>query len=916
MLSKELHEFYISSPMREGVLCWYPFDSDASVLDMSNGILADLLRSRCKHIVSDNNDNSGLYDYIVILDPQDFSVETLKRLHEVLNPNGRLLLAYENPFALRYWAGKRAPNTGLPYDTLTGKGERRLPSKAELQTRLKQAGFYGQKWYYPLTDHWFAREVYSESYLPNEFFNQRFKPYIIYDENTKFDERKLYREIIREGAFEFMCGAYLVEARVKIDDAPCPVDYVAVTAYREPAKRFATVVRNDNTVHKIPLHKEGLETLQKIKKNHDDLAKLGVNVISLKQENERLIMNRLDLPTLWDYWAKKLTDGTLNYSELAKHFDIIHDDIYKASENGKCYWELVPANCFFDEERNELIFFDQEYYWEDASPDIAMVRALWALQYSSIFASDVCKAEWLEKLKARYHLTKKWDEYSLIADGKTRIEALGTGAAKLEEVTKYANDILEENEKAAVKKVTDLHLRKRRGLIPGKVSMVVPCYNKVDNIEAMLDSVLAQVWDNIEVILVNDGSTDGTREKISQYEPKLKIRGYEVIIIDQVNAGCCAAVYAGLKKMTGDYFCLVDCDDAIEPEYVSKMANWLDENDEYQWTACSYKRIIKDESANDSTSLKEQEFSIPAPQDTSNLIENYILRRVITMAWVYMMRTSYVRECGMLEAFNTERNATYEPCVVVPPAIAAGRLKFFDEPLYIYNVYACDLYKIKNYEDAVKYYGDYLIQYEYVLNKMDIPKEKRDWYILLARYANKIQLGNNINIENGKKYEQSLATETSLVLNEMFSLKHKIEQEYIIKTGYTFLHELVCYRILENELYQKVEKLFKNAKRIIGYGALGKRAQKDLPLIKDTIYEPTVLWDAAADDCHDFLYDIKIEKPNFDSLLKEDIVLIFPRVQSIIDEISMQLSKTKVGAIYYPDDLQELFTLVEYKWLL
>jgi glycosyltransferase involved in cell wall biosynthesis len=48
--------------------------------------------------------------------------------------------------------------------------------------------------------------------------------------------------------------------------------------------------------------------------------------------------------------------------------------------------------------------------------------------------------------------------------------------------------------------------------------MVMPCYDKVEYIGEMFESILAQKWDNIEVILVNDGSTDGTREVISEYE--------------------------------------------------------------------------------------------------------------------------------------------------------------------------------------------------------------------------------------------------------------------------------------------------------------------------------------------------------------------------------------------------------------
>ena len=60
----------------------------------------------------------------------------------------------------------------------------------------------------------------------------------------------------------------------------------------------------------------------------------------------------------------------------------------------------------------------------------------------------------------------------------------------------------------------------------GKVSMVMPCYNKVDYIAEMFDSIISQEWDNIELILVNDGSTDGTREVIAEYEQRFSARGF------------------------------------------------------------------------------------------------------------------------------------------------------------------------------------------------------------------------------------------------------------------------------------------------------------------------------------------------------------------------------------------------------
>ena len=220
MVSDGLKKFYNSSPMREGVLCWYPFKQKASILDLSDGVLTELLYNRCGKALL-GSQSCKRFDYVVVLDPQDFSKEALQGYYNLLNPHGRLLLAYENPFSLRYWNGKQSPETEGKYDTLFGLDGR--VSKSEMQLRLEQAGFEGQKWYYPLTDHWFAREIYSEGYLPNEFLNQRFKPYIAVEE-PNFDERNLYREIIRNGAFEFMCGAYLVEARVSAEDVPCNVD--------------------------------------------------------------------------------------------------------------------------------------------------------------------------------------------------------------------------------------------------------------------------------------------------------------------------------------------------------------------------------------------------------------------------------------------------------------------------------------------------------------------------------------------------------------------------------------------------------------------------------------------------------------------------------------------------------------------
>jgi hypothetical protein len=190
-------------------------------------------------------------------------------------------------------------------------------------------------------------------------------------------------------------------------------------------------VRNDGTVRKIPLCAEGSESVSRILRNHEELARLGVNVIPLHFDDGYIAMPRLDLPTLWDYWARKLSQGTFDPEEMFRHFDRIRDIIHLASAEGKCYFELVPANCFFDEINDAFIFFDQEYFWENASPEIAVVRALLSIMYSAVFKKVKLSQYWLDTLIRRYSLEERHKEFLEHTDMEIYREIFGGGADTL-----------------------------------------------------------------------------------------------------------------------------------------------------------------------------------------------------------------------------------------------------------------------------------------------------------------------------------------------------------------------------------------------------------------------------------------------------------------------------------------------------
>lgn len=93
-----------------------------------------------------------------------------------------------------------------------------------------------------------------------------------------------------------------------------------------------------------------------------------------------------------------------------------------------------------------------------------------------------------------------------------------------------------------------------------KVSVIMPVYNAEKYLEKAIESMLKQTLKEIELILVNDGSKDGSREICDKYASKYK----RITVIHKKNEGACIARNIGIKKAIGKYIQLVDADDYIE----------------------------------------------------------------------------------------------------------------------------------------------------------------------------------------------------------------------------------------------------------------------------------------------------------------------------------------------------------------
>jgi glycosyltransferase involved in cell wall biosynthesis len=118
--------------------------------------------------------------------------------------------------------------------------------------------------------------------------------------------------------------------------------------------------------------------------------------------------------------------------------------------------------------------------------------------------------------------------------------------------------------------------------MPPTVSVIIPCYNREHFLGGAIESVLRQSYRDFEIVVVDDGSTDGTAEVAARYEG--------VRLVRQTNCGVSAARNAGLRESAGEYLVFLDSDDLLLPEALKTGVDLLEAHPEYAFVYghCEY----------------------------------------------------------------------------------------------------------------------------------------------------------------------------------------------------------------------------------------------------------------------------------------------------------------------------------------
>lgn len=251
---------YHFSPVRESLLSWYEFKKNAHLLEIGAGcgaltglfcekmdrvvaveltkLRSDIISHRYKDrknlsVVAGNLNDLKIeekFDYVTLVGVLEYAgkytrsenpfIDFLKKAKSFLKKDGALVLAIENKFGLKYWAGAKEDHTGKLFDSIENyPNEKNIQTfgKEEITNMLNLSGFSSTEFFYPLPDYKLPIEIFSDEYLPEPRHNIRSDVFPFMDPSRPreffFNEKLVLDNIINNNNFGFFANSFLIFAK-------------------------------------------------------------------------------------------------------------------------------------------------------------------------------------------------------------------------------------------------------------------------------------------------------------------------------------------------------------------------------------------------------------------------------------------------------------------------------------------------------------------------------------------------------------------------------------------------------------------------------------------------------------------------------------------------------------------------------
>lgn len=276
-----------------------------------------------------------------------------------------------------------------------------------------------------------------------------------------------------------------------------------------------------------------------------------------------------------------------------------------------------------------------------------------------------------------------------------------------------------------------------------KISIIVPVYNTEKYLKRCIDSILIQGNNNIELILVNDGSTDNSEQIITPY-----LEQYPDVIkyIKKENAGLSDTRNVGINEATGNYIMFIDSDDYIEKDLLARLKPYIEKDiDMIKFKAQKVNEDGKNLGIIEGPVFEE---IIKGEEAFSRLCFD---DQLLEASWLYLYKTELLKENN----FKFAKGLYHEDFGLTPLVILKAKT-FVSTSICGYNYVQSSnsITRTQNYEKTYKKVFDLLVHYDYMIKEIesyDISvKAKEDIKIF---YTNSILLRiDELNKEDKKKF--------------------------------------------------------------------------------------------------------------------------------------------------------------------
>lgn len=274
-----------------------------------------------------------------------------------------------------------------------------------------------------------------------------------------------------------------------------------------------------------------------------------------------------------------------------------------------------------------------------------------------------------------------------------------------------------------------------------KISIIVPFLNAEGCIEDCINKLLMQTYENIEIVLVNDNSTDNSEYIIQRYLSNEKIKYYKV---EEETIGNAKARNIGIEKATGDYFIFVDVDDYIDKNLLNSLIKYIDED----YDLVKYKMTIVSENQEEIKKVEGPVFENLTGEEAFNKLcfEDVLL----DSPCIYLMKKDLFKNGDL----KFKENTYHEDFGLMPKIILNAK-----------NVASCNLY------------GYYYVQSNNSIMR-DKKKTLKKAYDKFSHYDDMLKYIKDLNIEEITK-ENILIYYTNSIIMSLKDLKGDDEKEYI-----------------------------------------------------------------------------------------------------------------------------------------